>query len=128
MVQPSHLLTIFLIHGILCKKGLGVRTLRVSPHPSKAMITDQEAAVCAPCQPTGFQGLGHYQNRCFATLALLQFKGGERRRNKKRKGRRKKGVDMWKKREEKEGSKALTIGLCNPPPPTLIRLDSQNEE
>lgn len=59
------------------------------------------------CQPS-FQGLSHYQNRHFSSLALFQLKGGERRRNKKRKGRRKKRVDMWKKREEKEGSRALT--------------------
>lgn len=57
---------------------------------------------------SSFQGLSRYQNGQFSSVALLQLKGGKGRRNKKRKGRRKKGVDTQKEKEEKKGSRALT--------------------
>lgn len=68
---------------------------------------------------SSIQGLGHYQNRQFSSSALLWLKGGERR-DKKRKERRKKGVDMWMKRAEKEGSKKVPTYLYQYPQASII--------
>lgn len=109
------------LHGFCAGRDEGQGQKRVSPHPSKATATDPGAAA--------HPHVSQLHSETVFWLGFPQCRGRERSRNKKRKGRKKRGAAMWKKREEREGSKTLTCmntcRLCYSPHTYYIKITAR---